>query len=167
MTDTTGAQFKNPLGEAHVKLASTDGKRVAFMRPFAIPDAANPEETYLWRLRIIQTPWFALYLHKINTPDGDRHPHDHPFNFWSLILKGGYNEHVIDPEFRTKVHRRGWFSFHKMPKTHFHSITRLLSVPTWTLIFVGARTQDWGFLTDDGWVDHATYIENIKGWKLQ
>jgi hypothetical protein len=39
-----------------------------------------------------------LYLHKFYLGDRDRHLHDHPWAFRSLILWGGYFEHSFNPE---------------------------------------------------------------------
>jgi hypothetical protein len=74
---------------------STEGIRWAFMKKYEIPDVEHPEKTYLRRWRIIQTPLFALYLHHILMPDGDRDLHDHPYPFASLILAGGYTEERV------------------------------------------------------------------------
>jgi hypothetical protein len=41
-----------------------------------------------------------LYLHKFYTGDSDRHLHDHPWPFRSLILKGGYNEFSYNPAWK-------------------------------------------------------------------
>ena len=51
-------------------------------------------DPYLDRLRIIQTPWFGVYLHHIHRPDSDPDPHDHPWAFASLVLTGSYRELV-------------------------------------------------------------------------
>ena len=53
-------------------------------------------EPYIDRLRIVATPMFCLYLHKIHLADGDRDLHDHPWWFASWVLRGGYvrSEHA-------------------------------------------------------------------------
>lgn len=140
------------------------------MKVFNIPDAVEPDKTYLRRWRIIQTPLFSIYLHKIFLPDRDRPMHDHPFNFWSLILKGGYMERVsdtreassfMDPTIETNFW--GPLSWHKMPIEYCHNIDRLKKVPTWTLVFVGRRQKDWGFVVgpNRGWVQHDEYLSEI------
>ena len=42
---------------------------------------------------IARCPWFTLRLHNILQSDEGRDHHDHPFDFTSLILRGGYVEH--------------------------------------------------------------------------
>jgi len=57
--------------------------RWAFMQGFQVAQNGRP---YLDRLRVLQTPWFSVLLHRIHEPDLDRDPHDHPWPFVSLIL---------------------------------------------------------------------------------
>lgn len=142
------------------KPASVDGSRWAFMKRTDIPDVSEPGVIYLTRWRLVQTPWFAVYLHKIMRPDGDRALHNHPYGFAALILRGGYREEVFD---------RSWYALHErehgpldwnvIPHGRYHNIRTLLRVPTWTLLFAGPRQSSWGFLTADGeHVDWQTYI---------
>ena len=49
-------------------------------------------ELHFKRWRILSTPWFNIFLHFINRADEDKDLHDHPWSFWSIILKGGYIE---------------------------------------------------------------------------
>ena len=134
-------------------LASGRSARWAFMERFEVPNLDNPEQTYLSRLRIIQTPWFALYLHRMDGPDSRPTLHDHPWNFLSVVLRGGYIERRLDPTTMEvdEAHRVRWVN--RMRTHDAHAIVRLLRVPTWTLLFVGARRRTWGYfegpLSDD------------------
>jgi hypothetical protein len=120
----------------------------------------NPDGSpYINRFRILMTPWFSMYLHHIYTADLDRDLHDHPFNFTSTILRGGYIESVAnnaDPK-RTAI--KGWptWSAHKMPLTKCHRI-ELVQKNTVSLILVGRRRGSWGFYTDQGYVEHDQYF---------
>jgi len=139
----------------------------AFMESFVVPDY-DSDDDYLWRLRIIQTPWFGIYLHKLGTPDPRDTLHDHPWPFLAIVLRGGYDEmrrdtHYVPPgDFRYypgepreilpnsyarphTVRRFNW-----MPMDALHWISRLHRVPTWTLVFVGRRRRVWGYLDRDG-----------------
>ena len=139
--------------------------RWAFMRRFDILDADGG--LYLRRWRIVQTPWFAIYLHKIARSDKDRDLHDHPWSFVSLILRGGYDE-VLDGAaswFPTTANawakpvRRRWLSLSFRRATDAHRILRLHRTPTWTLVLTGPRRRDWGFYIDGkGFVDWRTYL---------
>lgn len=136
----------------------------AFMRWYRIysPDG---NELYLKRLRIIQTPLFALYLHWIYLPDDDRDPHCHPWNFWSFIVKGGYVEHLWK-RIEDRVYGNAldvginiWQrkSFHKMSIEHAHQIVSLARTPTISFILTGRRSRDWGFWTKEGYVPRSQY----------
>lgn len=150
------------------KKDNSHGQRWSIFRWYVIPDPEGGQ-TYLKRLRIIQTPWFGIYIHWIYLPDDDRHPHDHPWNFTSVILKGGYIEQVVtDGGFdhlplRTNRGTIRWlqewrrFSYHKMPMWKAHQIKELLRVPTVSLILVGPRVRSWGFWTETGFVPWREY----------
>lgn len=126
------------------RLAANRSPRWAFMERFEVPNLDNPTETYLSRLRIIQTPWFGIYLHRMDGPDSRPTLHDHPWNFVSLILRGGYTERRLDPVdhrvFRRRVHHVNVMRTHDA-----HAIEHLFRVPTWTLMFVGTRRRTWGY----------------------
>jgi hypothetical protein len=135
------------------KLEGTDGSRWAFLKRTYIPELATAETALLKRWRIIQTPRFAVFLHKHFKPDPSRDLHDHPYNFWTWILKGDYSEDR--DRGRVIVWRRG--SLHFMKAEWPHSIRALSRVPTWSLLFVGRRRRIWGFYTDNGWVPYKEY----------
>lgn len=134
------------------KLSHNRGQRNspnwAFMELFQIPNLDPPYEDYLWRLRIIQTPWFGIYLHKICTPDSRPVLHDHPWAFTSIVLKGGYLEFIPGPFYAKSnyVKRLNVKRFNNS----FHWIAELDRTPTWTLVFVGRRRRTWGYLEQDG-----------------
>jgi hypothetical protein len=85
--------------------------------------------------------------------------HDHPFVFWSFILKGGYRERVsLSPNVRRWQYWRRWerWSWHRMGLDECHQIVNVAN-PTWTLILRGPRVQKWGFYTPDGFVPNESY----------
>lgn len=130
----------------------------AFIRRLAVPGRRG---VYLDRLRIIQTPWFAIWLHRLGEPDRDRHLHDHPRPFVSLVLRGGYVEELPWPSTLSGTcggytsHVR-WLNIKRA--TDLHRIVSLDRTPTWTLVFCGPLRRRWGFVTEDGWVDHEAYF---------
>ena len=72
-------------------------------------------QPYLRRYYILKTRWFRIYLHEILRSDEDRDCHDHPWNFTSIILKGGYwetrelwEESGFGDGFAVKVKTRKW-----------------------------------------------------------
>lgn len=106
---------------------------------------------YLVRLRVIQTPWFGVYLHDIHEDDGDRDPHNHPWSFVSLVLRGEYTERLYaDPVgdrqgFVLQRHRR--CSVHRMGRDAAHRIVHA-APGLKTLILTGPRRATWGFYVE-------------------
>lgn len=117
---------------------------------------------YLARLRVIQTPWFGVYIHDIFEPDGDRDPHNHPWSFISIVLRGWYEERVWEDPInhsdvfhsRIKAHMR--WSWHKMGRESAHRITNA-APGLKTLILVGPRRSNWGFFTPTGYMEWHEY----------
>lgn len=133
------------------------------MKRFTI---VKDDEIYLDRLRLVQTPWFGVYLHHIYKPDEDRAVHDHPWAFGSLVLRGGYREMFInDPHCDMPPEYRKWsrWSWHRMTTRSAHQITSVLP-KTVTLVIVGRKVRDWGFWPEpDVFVPWREYL--AKGWR--
>lgn len=133
-----------------VKVKGKRSPRWAFWQRMTIPCKDGTD--YLVRLRIVQTPIFAIYLHDIHEDDGDRDPHNHPWSFLSFVLRGQYTEMVYpDPiESRSnyvfKTHER--FSIHRMGRVSAHRIIDA-SPGLKTLIFTGPRKASWGFFRQE------------------
>jgi hypothetical protein len=140
-------------------LASNRSPQWAFMERFEVPDYDRPESSYLTRWRIVQTPWFGVYLHRFDGPDPRPTLHDHPWPFASLVLRGGYDErrtYRIDSGATTSVR---WLNIKKA--TDLHWISRLHRTPTWTLMLVGRRRRVWGYLDPDHtWTQFDEHFHN-------
>lgn len=114
----------------------------AFMRRFEVPSFDEPQVNYLTRGRLVQTPWFGIYLHKFDRPDSRPTLHDHPWPFASLVLEGGgYVERRGLAEERVDVRR---LNFKRA--TDLHYIESLHSPAVWTLMLVGRRRRLWGYV---------------------
>jgi len=137
--------------------------RWAFLEGFEIPDLNNPDVMYLARIRVVQTPWFGIYIHRIGTPDSRKVLHSHPWPFVSFLLRGEYTEMVPDPGFydgqgdfgnpvfvEYAVPRRVRFINVKRFNKSYHWIDEIHRDPVWTLVFVGRRKRTWGYLEPDG-----------------
>lgn len=150
-----------------VKHRSVTSPRWALFKWFDIPDSRDQDYTYLRRLRIVQTPWFAFLLHFIFVPDLDQDPHDHPWNFWSFVVRGGYTERffefVHDRNFSHFRKRHLRWSLHRMRVEHAHQIDGI-SPRTCTLLFVGRRQRDWGFWMSEGFIPWKTYNQRKYGF---
>lgn len=128
------------------RLAANRSPRWAFMERFEVPDYDDPETNYLTRWRIIQTPWFGIYLHRMDGPDSRATLHDHPWPFVSFILRGGYDE----TQSYTRPLGRPVRHVNVKRATDLHYISHLHRTPTWTLMLVGRRHRTWGYVDRDG-----------------
>ncbi len=131
-----------------------------------ICDISDRNSLYLSRLYIVETPWFGVFLHGIYRKDHDRALHDHPWDFVSIVLRGGYAERwqrYVGRHVSAPIRGQFWSagSVHRMRRGEFHRISYLLRVPTWTLVFVGRRRGPWGYLTPHGWVESHDYHRTL------
>lgn len=103
-----------------------------------------------------------MRMHIIHSADSDRDPHDHPWSFTSLILRGSYweNRWTAKPEearrsYRGRYHRTAG-SCYRMDLGEFHRITDIdsqdayIKTPVTTLCILNRRQETWGFLLADG-----------------
>jgi hypothetical protein len=147
-----------------------------FRKLFLIREIFSKEGVlHFQRWRLLSTRWGSLFVHYIARSDEDKHMHDHPWDFWSLILSGGYYEtsqrspwsiapariadymdgiaKIVDGRLITKC-APGYLVMREA--RDFHQIT--LIKPTWTLVWVGPRIHEpWGYLTEEGWMNHVEY----------
>lgn len=150
--------YKRPKHFGKVEILTPDGSQVYLRR------------WYLIRFAKL----FSIRLHHILLPDTDRDPHDHPWPFVSIIVRGGYNEvwspAMPDPSRRSalwhhyaltheKVVRR--ISHHR--STDLHQIQRFHRGSTWSLFITGPEKRVWGFQTPDGWMTWKDYERDVLG----
>lgn len=142
---------------------TTAGKRrpYQFFTRFDILDDTG--SIYLTRYRLIQTPAFAIYLHKFYRADSDPYVHDHPWSFVSFVLRGGYEEmrrnnntHIVAPR------RIRWVNVMRRDDAHY--VAELFRVPTWTLLFVGRRRRTWGFYVPVAPAPNQLWVE-FDNWE--
>jgi hypothetical protein len=118
----------------------------------------KPGDPMMHRWRLIQTPWFGVYVHFIFREDLDNGSHDHPWQFWSLVLSGGYTEELhLDPRDRAglvvPLHVVSRWTLHHFPLHRAHRITSVRPGTT-TLCVVGRKLRVWGFYDEHQWVDY-------------
>lgn len=100
---------------------------------------------------------FNIFLHRFLKSDPDD-LHDHPWEFRTLILKGGYWEYTKEGKFW-----RGPLTYRYAPLGTFHRVELDKNCPyCWTLFIPGRRVKDWGFETKDGWIHHEKYLTDKK-----
>lgn len=128
-----------------------DGERVLYLRRF-----------FLWRYDSTDETGDTggLFIHHICLSDRDRDPHDHPWDFATLILKGGYTDE------NWPIGYYGSAGFHRdsapvdteaKPGRAFvrsaeyaHRVRLAPGKTAWTLVFTGPCRRVWGFWTAKG-----------------
>lgn len=105
-------------------------------------------------------PFIGARLHEILRSDDDRHLHDHPFAYITLILKGGYVEVQPHPDGEYITHRPpGSLLFRRATSLHRLIVPEGKTCTTLFITLPGA--QVWGFLTEEGKIPARAY----ETWK--
>ena len=120
--------------------------------------------THFKRWRLLKTPWFEIYIHGIYKEDQDDHMHNHPWNIWTMILKGSYVEELLSKDGKTsKLNIRTLGTMAYRNADRFHKIKELITKNVYTIAIVGKpKEREWGYSTENGFVDHDTYRKNKR-----
>lgn len=132
---------------------------------------------YLIRTYLFKSNLFQICIHKVLQSDPDC-LHDHPWNFISIILKGGYWEGTTPDQvltgneleyfklkYKNAIYYR-WFGpcrilFRKAEWKHRLKLedTKIWGgkKPATTLVIMFRRRREWGFYMKDGWVPYFKY----------
>ena len=105
---------------------------------------------------------FNIFLHKFLKSDPDD-VHDHPWTYFTIILKGGYYEWI--PQFDSTGQKYGEIGYWRGPghfrhssATSYHRIELDPTVECWTLFMPGPQRREWGFLVDNKWIHNNRYL---------
>jgi hypothetical protein len=125
-----------------------------------VPDYDCPDLTLLRRWKLIESPWFGVFVHHLRRSDSlNRPPHDHPWSFVSVGVRGTYTETRM-----TYVASVGeWCTWSDTSRARFryrkptdlHRV--VLDDPergAWTIVLHGPRSRVWGFRDENGWQSH-------------
>ena len=122
------------------------------------------EDPYLLRWWLIpRNRFFNLYVHRFCRSDDDRALHDHPWASVSVILDGGYIEHLSDN--RQMVRREGQITARRASAAHRVQLQDGTHAPdrVWTLFITGPRIRDWGFHCPRGWRRWQDFVATTPG----
>lgn len=133
---------------------------------------------YLERLHLLPR-WMTLWLLRPNihcilmSDDPNDGLHDHPWPYFTLILSGGYWEHMEDGTMRWR--KPGYWTFRRAKSLHRLELKKLsyrmrdytkTEQPCWTLFIMGPRLRTWQFLVNgvrynyDEWLRRRGYYNN-------
>lgn len=124
-----------------------------------------------WRrpiARLMQHLGIAVRVHEILRSDTGRDPHDHPWPYVTVVLRGGYIEHTYDERgewIDEKWHGPGSILFRRAKSLHMlellkHDFDGTIEEPATTLFITGRYAQGWGFMTKAGKVPHKEYLRS-------
>lgn len=104
------------------------------------------------RYAIFQTTFLSLYVHFIYQADKDKHLHNHPWNFLTMVLRGKY--YVMLPN-SVEIKRPGSLSF--MTRKGYHKIAFVVGPPVVTLFLAVGKWTPWGYDVDGKHIDSVEY----------
>lgn len=139
-----------------------------FFKKKIFSDSFDPTP-YMIRWTIFECSRFQIFVHKFLRTDNDC-LHDHPWDFTSIILKGGYKEqnlagtikvvtstNALEDQFQYKTRCKKYKAFniikHNAEDAHRIEIDK----PCLTIMFTGRWRRLWGFYTPNGWVNWRDY----------
>ena len=122
----------------------------------------NNKHPYLIRyyLFLKERSWFPvnIFLHKFMKSDpGDLH--DHPWSYFTFIVKGGYFEWTPQPDGRVLREWHGRWHFRFKSASSKHRIELMEGVTPWTIFIAFKHEREWGFYPKGKFVHNAKYLE--------
>lgn len=131
----------------------------------------DPDSVYLVRYHLMNNRFFKLYLHYFLRSDLDD-PHDHPWGFWTLMLRGAYTEELYDWRTRKFTTLRRIPGKNSLVSRNADAIHRVIVDRTltqdqkdqapMTLFFATKKTKEWGFIKNykkgPKWVHWKEYV---------
>jgi len=135
---------------ARYEIVHTDG--TGMVNPWRRP--------FTW---VLQKLGIAVRVHEILRSDTGRDPHDHPWPYLTVILRGGYEEQRFDDKGNvTSVKWHGPGSILYRPAGSWHKLVLPgrqgePCEPCTTLFITGPKAQRWGFLVDGVKVPYDRY----------
>lgn len=103
----------------------------------------------------------AIRVHRIMMCDADRDLHNHPFEFWSLILRGWYKEDIPAAGGGKLLTLSRYIvagTWNKAWAGDYHRIDGVSPGGVYTLFFMGKNNDNWGFLHDGQFVKSKEYF---------
>ena len=128
---------------------------------FIIGTKERPYIRRWWLTPRADARW-KTYLHNIMRDDDDRALHDHPCDNISIVVWGGYIEHL--PGGKKKMRRAGHIVFRKAEQAHRIELRKRkdgTTITAWTIFIFAKKRREWGFHCPNGW-RHWTIFTDPK-----
>jgi len=131
--------------------------------------------TYMDRWYIIPPAWnlpICVRLQHIKRADAERIPHNHPYAFKSVVLKGWYVEDQVQDftelapgsdqkVFDVRAIHHTPFKVFQIAQEKYHRLVNMSEGGVWTLIWHPRKAKEsaWGYLDEDGThIPHDEYV---------
>lgn len=125
----------------------------------------SPADPYMLRWYVVpRNPFLNVYLHKFLRSDDDRAKHDHPWWFVSLLISGGYIEHLERDGVTQTIYRGSpSIAFRRATDRHIVELYEDFDgegpFPCWTIVITGPRIREWGFWCPNGFVPWQEFVD--------
>lgn len=106
---------------------------------------------------------FSICVHHILRADVDRNPHNHPWNFRTLVLRGMYTEALLMPDGGTRHQVVSKGQTYARKTGEYHRISSVAKGEVWTLFIMGRKRGSWGFMVDGVHVYWREYLGDWEG----
>lgn len=117
-------------------------------------ELGRPECPYLKRW-VVNFGKFSIRLHHWIGSDDPRYMHDHPWGFFTFVIKGGYTDVT-----ETGEEHLGAGSLTYRDAHHKHTV-QTDPGGAWTLLLVGPFKRKWGFWVDGEFVGVRKYFRKF------
>lgn len=106
-----------------------------------------------------QGPISGSRFHEILRADKERHPHNHPWEFRSIILQGWYVEEIMRPDGSVYTVKRKAGRSHRCEHGTYHRIIEVSDGGVLTLVILGRKQPNsWGFWVNGVHVNWRDYL---------
>lgn len=113
-----------------------------------------------WLVRPSRFLPFSIRVHHILRADKDRTPHNHPWAFRSIVLRGWYLEELETLNgTSTKVVMEG--DTYERTIDQYHRIAHVPRGGVLTLFIMGKKRTQWGFKVDGKHVNRRDYRQEV------
>ncbi len=131
---------------------------------------SDPTDVYFIRYFVVQSKYFNIFIHRFLRSDRDD-PHNHPWDFLTFVVKGGYREHrylsIEDGLHSWIITRTVSFNrlvFRTATDIHRVELTEELKMKDQalapiTICITGPERQEWGFVKQLTLIPWKRYLE--------
>ena len=140
------------------------------MKFFTWRQAGGLQECPYFHRTIFNFGFFTIRIHEWHSDDDHRAYHDHPYWFWTLVLRGGYTDvcpisqvYTGSKELSTDypVHDDLTIGSIRFRKAEYRHSVQFVKPNTITLLITGPAKRRWGFWVDGKLIKRDKYFATM------